>query len=274
MTIQFVTERTEAVLSKAKFPSAFCIPNDHQCFDEQQKQLWKDLADAFGINLGDTGYTIKAVVKDGQVRLDTPFVGTWNNQACLIWGQVKQPLAALDKSKVELSIGGTKRPVMEAFIVSLEDTLSVFMMLPRDAREDSPKEHQEYLKADEEGRKNLLKKALRTNKLHLYLPQSYEKPKKISEVAGKTLEVYGYTQNKWGKYELVTNEGIVVANSAISRRLEKAPVITKEQPATLEVSQFPIRKTSSGYDVYYTSLITQADKELPVFDFSPGIVFE
>jgi hypothetical protein len=57
-----------------------------------------------------------------------------------------------------------------------------------------------------------------------------------------------------------------VANTAIAKKLDRSPVITQEKPATLEVGQSS-GKTSSGYDIYPAILTTQADRELPVFDF-------
>lgn len=263
----FVTERTESVLSRAKYSAEqTIIPNSHPCFDHTQIELWRKLADGLGIDFDQTQYTLRVVVKN-QIRIDTPYVGNWDDQACIVWGNVKQPLTSLDKDKVQLTIGGGKRPCLEAYIDDLEDTLNLFMMLPKED-ENSPPEHLEYFRADEESKKNILRKALRVNRLHKYLSQSYEKPKKLAQIAGKSVEVYGYQPDRWGKYVLSTSEGLVLANSAISRRLDKNPVITKSQPAILEVSAVPSGKTSNGYDIYYAVLTTQADKDLPEFEFT------
>lgn len=268
MAINFITARTESILSRAKFPQdSYNVPNDHKCFDDEQLALWQQLADCFGINFEDTGHTIRASVKGSEVSLYTPYVGSDGTQAVLVWGKVKKPLSEVDSSLVEMRIGGGKRPALECDILPLDgETLVLTLMLGKGDKEDSPKEHQELAKADEDGKKTLLRKAYRTGKLHLYLSQSFERAKKLADIAGTTVDVFGYSINRWGKYELETSEGLVVGNTAIARKLDKSPVISKEYPATLEVGQ-STGKTSTGYDIYPAILTTHADRELPVFDF-------
>lgn len=268
MSINFLTVRSSDVLGRAKFPAeSFNVPNNHKCFDAEQVELWTKLAQAFGINLEETEYTVRAVVKNGELSLYTPYIGSNGTQAVLVWGKVKKEISSFDSNLVELSIGGTKRPAMDLFFPELDDSMTVTLMLGRGDKEDSPKEHQEFAKADEDAKKNMLRKALRQGKLHLYLSQSFERAKKLGDIAGKTVEVYGYAINRFGKYELVTSLGLVIGNTAISKKLDREPVITKEAPATLEVG-LSSGKTSTGYDIYPVTLTTAADKEIPVFDFT------
>ncbi len=267
MTIDFITSRTESILSRAKFAQeSFNIPNDHKCFDNEQLELWSKLAEAFSINLAETGYTIRAVTKNSEVSLYVPYVGSNGSEAILVWGAVKKPLKDFDKSLVELSIGGSKRPTLEAFIPILEDTLTLTLMFAKADHENATAEHKKLGAASDDEKKNLLRKALRANSLHQYLSQSFERAKKLSDVAGQTLTVTGYGLNHFGKYELTTDVGLVAGNTAVSRKLDKSPVITPDAPATLEVG-LSSGKTSTGFDIFPIFLTTQADRELPVFDF-------
>jgi hypothetical protein len=198
MAITFITERSESILGKAKFPSeSYIVPNDHKCFDDAQLNLWGQLADVFGINLADTEYTIRAVTKNGEVSLYTPYIGSDGTQAILVWGKVKKPIADINKDFCEFSIGGGKRPALEVFIPALDDTLVLTLMLAKGDTENATKEQQELAKADSDGQKNLLRKALRTGKLNLYLSKSFEKARKLGDFAGQTVEVYGYSLNRF-----------------------------------------------------------------------------
>lgn len=267
MVLSFITERSESILSRAKFPSeSFNVLNANKCFDEAQVTLWKSLAAAFGVDLAETEYTIRAVTKGADRNLYTPYIGSNGTEAILVWGKVQKPVKDFDKSLVELSLGGGKRPALECFIPALEDTIVLTLMIAKGDTETSTPAQKKLAATSDDEKKNVLRLALRTNKLHEYLSQSFERAKKLGDVAGQTMTVTGYTLNRFGKYELQTNLGLVAGNTAVSKKLDKSPVITKDAPATLEVGHSS-GKTSTGFDIYPVIITTQADRDLPVFDF-------
>jgi hypothetical protein len=269
MTLTFLTERSESILSRAKFPQDnYNVPNDHPCFDKAQRDLWASLAESFGIDIQETGYTIRAAQKPDGTILYTPYVGSNSKEACIFWGKVVKPLSSLNRELVEIAIGGTKRPALECFVTTLEDVLTLTLMIAKGDRDDATTEHKELANAVEEDKRTILRKALRVGKLHLYLSQSFQRAEKLSTVAGRTLTVIGYTLDpKYGRYSLETLEaGMIAGNTQIARKLSRSPIITPESPATLEVGLCS-GKTSTGYDIYPAYLTTAADRELPVFDF-------
>ncbi|MBW4558453.1 MAG: hypothetical protein KME59_21510 [Trichormus sp. ATA11-4-KO1] len=271
MTLSFYTERTESILSRARLPQeSNNIPNDHQCFNEEQKAIWVTIAKAFGIDWNETGHTLRVVVKNGENVIYTPYIGSNGTEAVLVWGKVQQPLKAANKELVEMVLGGAKRPCIEAFIFELEDTLNITLMLAKGDSDNATRYHKELFSAPEEDKKNILRKALRAGKLHLYLSQAFERAKKLAEFAGKTLTVTGYELNLWGKFELITSEGKVLANTALVKKLSHTPEITPDKPATLEVG-YESGRTTTGYPIFPVILTTQADLELPVFDFGAGL---
>lgn len=266
--MQFLTVNTIAVLEKARFAKDTNVPNNHQCFEQEQLQNWVQVAEALGIDFTKTGYTVRVVLGDNGKKLYTPYIGSNGSEPCIFWGNVEQPLSAVDTKKVDISIDGTKVPRGTFLIYDIEETVTFTLMVKR-AKEDSETFIKNYHTGKIEDKLTALKTAYRKGTLTQYLAKKFTPAIKLADIAHETVTVIGYKLNQWGNYELSLDDGQVVrGNTQLNNKLATNPEISVEKPATLRVGG---SYESNGYTVFEVELKTTLDKELPTFDFGSDI---
>lgn len=266
-TLNFIPAKLQRTLELAKYSQESTnIPNNHKVIPSETLQLWTDIAQGLGIAIADTEYTLRVSYRNGEVQVYTPYIGSNGDEAVLVWGKVQQPLSKIPKETVELALATRgARPMMDCYLSAFNDSILVSLMITKDS-ELASKEVQEYHKLDADGKITALRRAFRSGNLHTYLSKSFTRAAKLGAIAGQTVQVTSYALNRFGKYELETSAGLVSGNTAIARRLDNAPVITPEYPATLTVGQ-STSTTSSGHPIYPLTLTTHEDENLEVFVF-------
>jgi hypothetical protein len=258
MTLSFLTEATVSVLNQVSISKdKVKVPNNYKGFTLEQVELWKRLANLLGVNYEDTKTTVTVKVSQGKRVFYSPSVSSNGTEACIYWGHVVSPLSKITEKDVQLSIEGEKRPYLSVYFPSLDDSITFALMFPK------PVEGKPLI--SDTDRSVELKKALRKNALHTLLAEGYIESIKLSQVKPGAYEVTGYQMNRYGKYELTTNIGVIQGNTALARKLDYKPLVDKDNPATLTV-QGKIGTTSQGHDIIGALLVTKADSELKVYD--------
>lgn len=262
--MKFLPEALKATLNRARFTKERTeIPNDHPAVASSLEHL-KTIACILGLNVdqfNSTRYTFLVVTKPGdEPKIYSPYVGNHEGVAKLFWGDAKIPLTDLS---AELAIVGEKIFTLEAFNAD-GDSVEIPLMLKR---KDDEGNEIKYERSD-------VVKALRQKRLGDLLSASFEKPLKLKDVAPGTYNVIGYEvylyKNEPQATMRLDGVGLVRANKALVRRLETEPVISKEQPAILEIG-VSTKKTNAGFDIIPVKLTTQADFSIPVYDFGGGV---
>lgn len=254
----FITKYTYSVLENSKAEKAFNVPNSHEVIKEDQVSLWKLWAEKLGIDYEATEYTLR--VSKGNVY--KPHLAQVDGEACLVWGKVNKPLK--DIESVDINIVGDDKAFLELGFGHghsyYSDTFTLMLTRDKESKAFQAMTSSSDLRA-------FLQKALKTNKLAEYLSQGFKPAMKLGDISGQTVTVTGYTINNFCKYELITKKGNILANTSISRKLDREPVITEDAPATLTVSKEPRDITKQGHPIWDVVFKTKLDKEVPVFNF-------
>lgn len=262
--MSWILNETYDVIENSKFPDEVYvnIPNDHKCIADTQRASWVNIANNLGIDFESTGYTVK--VKNGVIY--TPHVSKVSNKTCIVWGNFQKPLNELPSTVEKNIVSNDKRVYLELVLVD-QDYLSLpctMMLLKKE--EDSPKGKELHNAPD---MRVLLNKALRLGNLHEYLSEGFVRTKRLQDFAGQTLKIVDYNVNRFGKYELTNDKGEkILANSSITRKLERGISITEEEPATLTIPNEPAAYTEKGHPIYDAYLLTSSASRSLTFDFS------
>ena len=256
----FVSETTKNILSRAKFSKERTnIENSHPVMAQDLSRLSK-MAKVVGINFDETEYSYQVVKKEGDLNVYGACVMANDGVASIFWGKTSVPLASKPDGTEYAIVQDGKQFVLDVFGTD-SDGYDVAFQVPLVFKKDlaTKPEHADVRAAHRKG------------ELHKFLASSFIKAKKLSELEPGEYTVTGYAIRYWNgdpKVELdVANVGRVNANTYLKNKLLAQPEITEQVPAILEVG-ISTKVTSGGFPIVPVVLTTQADLDLPVFDFS------
>lgn len=243
-----------AVLERGNFQSdSVKILNSHPAISREEGLVLSNIADEIGVDFLSTGYTFRAVKGKNGTNFYGPYVANNDGTPTLFWGDAKVALANL---KVKPTIEEMDKKTWMQFDLG-EDFVEVPMML---------------VKGEDGNRPALvdLRKALKAGKLADLLSKSFVKGETLANLQPGSYQVVSYTKDIFkGQVKFVIEvqgKGHFNANSAIARKLVDGPVITADQPASLEVGEV-VETTDSGYPIVPVIFTTKAAADIPVYDF-------
>ena len=264
--MNLITERTEAILMSAnlgKDVKSLLILDNHPCMDDEQKCITNTFKTAFGTQEAEFTFKI-AIDKKDERHVYEPSVMAKDGKVVIDWGGKSYPLGKVDFSAI--------RCMVTVEIDSVEYSLRV-RVLPikkEDAKGvvqtawsncSTPVEKMEFLS-----------KAWSKGTIAEILAQAYPTISKLAECIG-THEVIGYKMGtgQYPKYLLeLSDKRIVRANTALHEKLSGYDAmgieVSPECPAQLTVGKCS-GQTSSGFDIYPTTLVSHRNVNLPVYDF-------
>jgi hypothetical protein len=249
-TLKWLTPNTFDKLSVAKVNETVDIPNDHAIFDEQQLELWRNIAQALSVPFDDTGYTLTLVYfkdKDESAQVFPHLCLDVKGVPVLRWGNF-----SLDLNKSGYEVHVNER-LQAAIYLGDSDLFDEGHFISVKA----------YFKSDVTAFD--VNRAINANKWEKVLAPRMQYIK-LADVVGQTLDVYGYKPNKFDGFDLETSKGRLSANSAIKRVLRYEPEITPDKPATLIVGE-QTGTTPQGHAMVDVKLLTWAAQQAEVFTF-------
>lgn len=256
------TEATETILLSAKLPegtSAFNVPDDMGCFDQEQQNITSAAKEAFGCQEAKT--TFKVVVKNGERNIYEPSVMNKDGAISVQWGDLFVPV---DKANTEFD-GYTGLLTSGSYSLKVR----VLNIKPEEAKTDTQKA---YSKLAKDARGGFLNKAWKNGTIIELLAEGFPTVKKLSEVEPGTYDVVEYKMGGFDKYILKLANGTWLrANTSLQSKLadydDMGVKVSKEEPAklTIEVST---ATTSKGYPIFPVRLISFKNSSIPVFDFT------
>lgn len=247
-----LTEATKAILERGRYSKDRTnILNNHKALANDIENI-EATATVLGIEFKDTEYTFTVSKTSNGISVYSPYIGQYQGEACIYWGNVRKPIADINLPKTIEEEG--KRTVLSFEVNEDGDTLELSLMLPKEGRAD--------LKA--------LRQALKKGNLGELLAQSFTKPKSLSELAPGEYEVIGYETREFQgevKYTInIKGQGFFNTNTKLRRKLANNPFINESAPATLVVGE-STETTSTGYPIVPCDLTTVEDLDIPIFDF-------
>lgn len=261
-----VTERTESILSSATLPEgskSFFVPDNHGCFDDEQRYITNVFKTAFGTQAAESTLKI-AIDKKGERHIYEPSVMAKDGKIVIDWGGKTYPLPSAAKFQ-----SGSCSLTVE--IEEVEYSLRV-RVLPIKKEDAISSTQIAWSQLELSKKSDYLAKAWAKGTIVELLAQAFPTICKLSEAIG-THEVIGFKMGtgQYPKYLLeLSDKRVIRANTALHEKLSGYEAMGIEVspacPAKLTVGKCS-GQTSSGFDIYPTTLVSFQNANLPVFDF-------
>lgn len=262
--MKLLTERTESILSKATLPAgstSFNVPDSHSCMDTEQLLVLSDFKSIFGTTSADSTFKV-TIDKKGERHIYEPSVMAKDGKVVIEWGGKTYPLPE--------GIAFSSGRCLATFEVDETEYALKVRVLPIKKEDAKTKLQTAWATCAPNDKSDFLGKQWSKGTIADILAQAYPTIYKLGEVIGEH-KVYSYYMGSFDKYVLVLEDGRHVrANTSLQNKLasyeEMVIEVSESAPAMLTVEK-STSKTSTGFAIYPTTLVSYRNIDLPVFDF-------
>lgn len=228
--MSIITKATLVNLESAAYSQAYTeIHNDHRIFSQDDLDLMTEAAQAVGISLADTGFTVSVRKAEQGTFINQPRVFAKLGQAVLKWGNLSIPVHQLASATVDLED--------ERFYLSV-GSVTFALAVPKT----------NTLKLAD------FRKLLKAGTLGSALSEEFVPTTKLRDVVPGTYTVVGFESYLIQgdiKFKLLCADGTFIGcNTALAKRLDglDKSAISLTSPAILTVME-STSKTSQGHAI-------------------------